>query len=161
MSCDYSTLNHFKLTFRFGFLFVWVSLILSLLNFIFFLRPLKMRLIKWFGTPSWHCAHYIIILRTTIAIAFLCEWLLWWACNFYVFFLISNMFIVILQIWLVILRERCNYKFFCVWVPWSFIHHVKEHTNNLFSNERNWPWKYIHLIWKNKWMFCTAVLFYV
>ncbi len=161
MSCDYSTLTNFKLTFRFGFHFVWASLILSLLNFIFFLRHLNLWLIKGFGTPTRHRAHNIINLRATIAIAFLCKWLIWWACNFYVFFLISNMFIAILQIWLVILRERCNYEFFCVWVSWSFIHHVKEHTHNFFSYKRNWPWKHIHLIWKNKGMLCTAVLFYI
>lgn len=52
-----------------------------------------------------------------------------------------------------------NYEFLGVWVSRSFIHHVKEYTHNLFCNERKRPWKNIHLIWKDKRMLCTAILF--
>jgi hypothetical protein len=159
----YSTLIDLKLTFRLGFLFVWASLTLSLLYFRFLLlRHSKLGLVeRWFGTVTGHRAHYIIVLRRTIAIAFLCKRWLWSTCNVNVSVLITPMFILILQFLFDSLSDWCNYEFLCVWVSGSFIYHVKEHTHYFFCNERNRPRKYIHLIWKNKWMFCAAVLFYI
>ncbi len=59
------------------------------------------------------------------------------------------------------LSARSNYYILCVRVLRSFIYHVKENTDNFFSNERNRPLKHIHVIRQDHRMLCTAVLFYI